>query len=157
MNQCIRRTCGIEFDHEPTVSKRSDSIVRGEVFCSVKCKNYEAEYRKQKIRRAKGLDTISRRRRDFRKKYGITLEDWDKMYTDQTGKCAICDVSFDGLKVCVDHDHKTGAVRGLLCVECNHGLGKFKDDSSVLFAAATYLLREPLHTGVSTRLGVMSE
>jgi hypothetical protein len=77
------------------------------------------------------------------KKYGITPEDWDYLWELQDGQCATCRIDLTVVKVCVDHDHKTNEVRGLLCNECNHGLGKFKDDAETLMRAAKYVLAAP--------------
>ena len=70
-------------------------------------------------------------------KYGLTHEDYERMYQAQDGRCAICKQPFDNL--CVDHNHKTGRVRGLLCVPCNAALGSFKDDVQHLRRAILYL------------------
>lgn len=84
------------------------------------------------------------RNRDL-KKYGITLEDQEKMLRDQDNKCAICGKelflfgSSKKITAHVDHDHKTGKVRGLLCQECNTGLGKFMDNTDYLLSAVSYL------------------
>lgn len=69
--------------------------------------------------------------------YGITLEDFDRMMSDQRNSCAICHELL--VKPCVDHDHETGVVRGLLCSNCNSGLGMFKDDIRLLAGAIVYL------------------
>lgn len=69
--------------------------------------------------------------------YGLSLEDWHELLDKQNGVCAICGESFD--KLCVDHDHKTGQVRGLLCDKCNKGLGQFNDDVNKLARAIQYL------------------
>lgn len=78
-------------------------------------------------------------------RYGITPEDYDQMFEDQNGVCAIC---FEPetlirrgtlCKLTIDHDHETGQVRGLLCNNCNRALGLFNDKSWVLRSAATYL------------------
>jgi hypothetical protein len=60
--------------------------------------------------------------------YGITLDDYEKMLAKQEGRCAICRTDRPGGsgKFHVDHDHKTGTVRGLLCMRCNHTLGAFE-------------------------------
>jgi hypothetical protein len=81
-------------------------------------------------------NTIEKRRRHLWNKYGITLDDFDRMRTDQNGQCAICG------QVCelvVDHNHVTGVVRGLLCQPCNKMLGAANDSESVLLAAVAYL------------------
>ena len=69
-------------------------------------------------------------------RYGIGLGDLNKMMESQQGKCAICK---EPLSLKVDHNHKTGKVRGLLCNGCNRGLGFFTDNMSVLESAICYL------------------
>ena len=61
--------------------------------------------------------------------YGITLDDYNKMFNAQGGKCAICQRHQNELKktLCVDHDHKTGAVRELLCMTCNTDLASVEN------------------------------
>jgi hypothetical protein len=62
------------------------------------------------------------------------------MFKSQSGLCGICSNPLNSISEShVDHDHSTGSVRGLLCRECNTGLGKFKDDTSLLFKAIAYL------------------
>lgn len=56
-------------------------------------------------------------------------------------ECAICD---SAEPLVVDHDHKTGAIRGMLCNHCNRGLGHFKDDPILLELAANYLMGIPV-------------
>jgi hypothetical protein len=72
----------------------------------------------------------------LKRRYGITAADADLMLEQQNGLCAICQAA---PAVHVDHDHATGAVRALLCFNCNGGLGQFKDDPAVLRAAAEYV------------------
>jgi hypothetical protein len=92
-----------------------------------------------------GLPAIEVARRNKRlKNYGLSHEDYLSLWEKQNGACAICrmDLVHGGrqLNSChVDHDHKTGVVRGLLCPSCNHGLGKFRDNSELLRSAAVYL------------------
>lgn len=71
-------------------------------------------------------------------RYGIGAADVDRMIEDQGGVCAICAT---GKPEHVDHDHATGVVRGILCFNCNGGLGQFHDDPARLAAAITYLER----------------
>lgn len=72
--------------------------------------------------------------------YGMSREEYFDMLEKQGGVCAICDEpSGGGRYLAVDHDHATGMVRGLLCGNCNNGLGRFKDNPARLRAAAAYL------------------
>jgi hypothetical protein len=66
------------------------------------------------------------------------------MYEAQSGRCAICGTINPGQKhknFAVDHDHISGAIRGLLCKYCNTGLGAFRDSEKLLSAAINYLLK----------------
>lgn len=75
-------------------------------------------------------------------KYGITEDDYNSMLKDQNGKCAICETTTPTGKwkrFAVDHCHITGIVRGLLCNECNRGMGLLKDNPELLLKAANYL------------------
>lgn len=79
---------------------------------------------------------------DLKKNYGITVEDYERMLQDQNGVCAICQNACpSGKNLAVDHDHETDRIRGLLCMNCNQGLGKFKDSPKFLKAAQEYLER----------------
>jgi hypothetical protein len=69
--------------------------------------------------------------------FGITLEQYKDMLSLQNGLCAICGKSPE--KLVVDHSHETGKVRGLLCSNCNVGLGLFGDSQEILNSAADYL------------------
>ena len=73
--------------------------------------------------------------------YGLTQLDVRRMREDQLGGCAICHRELRPVMEHVDHDHKTGRVRGLLCGRCNLGLGHFLDDPGLLLSAMTYLKR----------------
>lgn len=75
-------------------------------------------------------------------KYGITKSDYDKTLL-ATNSCEICRESLVrvGSKIHLDHCHKTGAVRGVLCSKCNQGLGFFKDSASLLKSAEEYITR----------------
>lgn len=74
------------------------------------------------------------------RRYGLTLEQVEKMLTDQSGNCKICKtVLKGGKKQAIDHNHATGVVRGLLCTACNTALGKFKDSPDILELAALYV------------------
>ena len=72
-------------------------------------------------------------------KYGISEADYERMFKEQNEVCAICKRHQRFQRLAVDHDHKTGKVRGLLCVNCNRGLGRFFDSPIRLRSAADYL------------------
>src|SRR5574341_501963 len=79
-----------------------------------------------------------------RRKYGITQEQFNAQLAAQNGQCAVCRTTSAGGRDGtwqVDHDHKTGKMRGVLCVACNIGIGLFNDDEARLSAAVTYLRR----------------
>jgi hypothetical protein len=89
---------------------------------------------------------IVRRRSQYKKNYGITLEEYDAMLLAQNGVCKICGnkETHKGAMgrpkpLCVDHCHATGKVRGLLCNDCNQVLGRAKDNTETLKKAIKYL------------------
>lgn len=76
--------------------------------------------------------------------YGITVAEFTAMLDEQGGRCAVCRVVEVGIGPAksqwnVDHCHRTGKVRGILCSPCNLGMGQLKDDPALLRAAADYL------------------
>lgn len=81
----------------------------------------------------------------IRWRFGITGEEYAARFTAQGGVCAICgkpsevDGAYNKRNLAIDHDHLTGAVRGLLCHHCNNGLGCFKDSIPSLLQAIDYL------------------
>lgn len=70
---------------------------------------------------------------------GITVDEFRRMRDEQQGRCAICEEPKTDSELNIDHNHETGKVRGLLCMHCNHLLGKAKDDVGILERAAVYL------------------
>src|SRR5574343_1143003 len=81
-------------------------------------------------------------------KFGITLKEYNDMFDAQNGVCAVCGLPerrTEGPEVserlCVDHDHKTGKIRVLLCRTCNSALGLVNDDVSILLKCMEYLVR----------------
>ena len=70
----------------------------------------------------------------------MTLEQYDQLFESQGGVCAICGrIDSDGRRLSVDHDHRAGKVRGLLCGKCNRGIGIFDEDIIKLQSAINYL------------------
>lgn len=87
----------------------------------------------------------SNRINNLRANFGITPEDYDRMWESQGGVCAICCLEgsgrLAGRLMAVDHDHTTGKVRGLLCQRCNHAVGLLHDDAERAMSLAAYLLQ----------------
>ena len=81
---------------------------------------------------------VQRRKSLLKVRYGMTPDDHQMLYIFQNGKCAICKQHIDYNKVCTDHDHKTGKVRGLLCQRCNIWMAAV-DDKEFMKNAKTYL------------------
>ena len=76
------------------------------------------------------------------KKYNLTMDDYNKILDSQKGCCAICGtqkLGYGHSRLCVDHCHTTGKIRGLLCNACNIALGKFEDKKQRLLNAIHYL------------------
>lgn len=91
---------------------------------------------------------LQARRSYLSKKFGISMEQYDKMLKEQNNKCKICGKIFEKMNSkkeyirydnCIDHCHKTGNVRGMLCLNCNLGLGNFMDNTKALKNAIKYL------------------
>ena len=78
----------------------------------------------------------------LKKAHGITLEVFNLLLQLQKNKCLICLRYIDKKNGCVDHNHKTGKIRGILCSQCNFGLGNFKDNIKYLQRAIKYLKRD---------------
>lgn len=104
-------------------------------------------HRKDKIlaqeRAYRANDPEAYRRTKLKHRYGLTFEQHQAMYEAQGGICALCG---ERAASDVDHNHDTGAVRGLLCRACNLGLGMFKDTVEGLQRAIDYLKK---HRGIS--------
>lgn len=77
---------------------------------------------------------------NIKRRYGISSEEYDILLETQNGVCKICKQECDtGRRLCVDHCHATGRIRGLLCNACNTGLGSFRDSIKLLSKAIGYL------------------
>ncbi len=104
-------------------------------FKKYQLKNRDSLAKRQKIynrsERGKAVLKKAKQKYNRRIRYGMSIETYDRMVLDQDGRCAICRRHQSELKclLSVDHNHVTDQIRGLLCDECNLGLGKFKVDS----------------------------
>ena len=90
---------------------------------------------------ARNREKVRRSQRNYflRTTYGITIDDYDRMFDEQGGRCRICRSEPSTRRLDVDHDHDTGEVRGLLCSDCNSGIARFKHDPDRLAKAILYL------------------
>mgnify|MGYP000629387153 CR=1 FL=1 len=110
------------------------------------CKACKARQQRERRKAGKNPERYQkeaeRRRNDHLKaNYGIDSAEYLKLYAEQKGVCAICKQpeSMEGRSLCVDHSHLTGDVRGLLCSNCNRGIGLLKDSPELLRNAFHYL------------------
>jgi hypothetical protein len=102
-------------------------------------------YRKQHPERAKARDIRSAHDRRF-KRHGLDEARFEAQLDAQQGRCPLCCELLSRTPqlantACIDHDHETGKVRGILCAQCNKGLGCFRDSAQVVRRAAQYLTK----------------
>lgn len=144
----VCKICGIEQSKDNFYRRKKSADGKRhqckDCICKAKREWVKQNPGKVKEYRDKNSDKSTRKlyRRNWRliNTYGITIDDYEKMRAEQNGRCAICG-TFDpgGEHFHVDHDHETGKIRGLLCNNCNPGLGWFKDNIDTLLSAAQYL------------------
>lgn len=97
----------------------------------------------QQAYREKNREALRHRERE--RKFGISRQEYAELFLKQNGVCAICKqpetaTRFGKVKaLCVDHCHTSGKVRGLLCSDCNTGIGKMKENREALLSAIRYL------------------
>src|ERR1700746_492698 len=116
--------------------------------CRGMCMSHYSKVRYAAGHRPPSANHASRRAIRLKGRYGITVEEYDRRLAQQGGRCAICRKCPDEAKrpkhwagvFCVDHDHDTGAVRGLLCNDCNLVVGR-AHTADILRAAIEYLER----------------
>lgn len=118
---------------------------------TIKCKKCGKTTNKQRVGVCltcyeRGRDLDYRKSRKLKENFGITQHDYMIVHESQNGCCAICGKqettrhqSGTLRMLSVDHDHKTGKLRGLLCSKCNLGIGEFDDNPELLEAASNYL------------------
>lgn len=107
-------------------------------------KKWQQENREQYLKNQKlwyQKNEECRRKNSLKWRYNMSLDDYNWMFTEQNGCCAICGKHQSELKriLCVDHDHITDKIRGLICGKCNAILGMANDSVSCLRIAADYL------------------
>jgi hypothetical protein len=111
---------------------------------------YQIEYR------AMHREKFAQQERE--RKFGLSLADYSALVASQDNKCAICNCAETATRngkvkaLAVDHDHATGKVRGLLCVACNTGIGKFRDSRDLMLSAIKYLDKHSGREQVAAKL-----
>jgi hypothetical protein len=99
--------------------------------------------------RCKACNSAANHARRLEDNYGIDAAEYKRILALQGGKCAVCQNTPRTIRFAVDHDHKTGEVRGILCKRCNHDLlGGGHDDVFILWRAVEYLLFPPAQHAV---------
>lgn len=99
----------------------------------------EPNYNRDRVRRWSSVGD-NKRRRNLISRYGITVEEYERRLAEQDHKCAICRLPMDeGRRLAVDHDHKTGEVRGIVHIRCNTAIALLKDSPEICRQAAEYL------------------
>lgn len=133
MKSC--RVCGAELllgeNWLESAARRSDYSCRS-------CRNEQS--RKWKETNPEKTAEIQRNSK-MKAMYGITAGEYDTMYSEQGGRCAICGTHSTEFnrRLAVDHCHTTGKVRALLCTNCNTAIGKLNDDIDLFHKAINYL------------------
>lgn len=111
------------------------------------CREWYLRNREIQVKRSRD-NYYEKRLKYLEKKYNLPVNGYEKLFAAQGGTCAICAAMVPGGRYemfHVDHDHATGAVRGLLCNSCNHLLGNARDNVETLRAAAAYLTQPPAY------------
>ena len=96
---------------------------------------------RENSRKLKGVEPIRQRAKWLKSSFGISVDQYNDILLLQDNKCAICGRTeeLDGKNFAVDHDHKTGKMRGILCKRCNLLLGKFENSTGNMEGAISYL------------------
>jgi len=148
-NRCGRRLNLLKFSKHKRgkygrrgICKECDSIYSQEYHNRPEVKKRSAEWAKDYWKRMYTPKTKLNER--LKNTYDITLAEYEKIVEKQNGVCAICQKANNvkGQRLGVDHDHKTGKIRGLLCNHCNKGISGFRDNPTLLSRAVTYLRKE---------------
>jgi hypothetical protein len=133
---------------------RNEYSTRRNGYCKSYCKKCESKYNSQRqmafIARHPELKEkrqLENRKAQFKRKYNITLDFYNSMLSTQKNVCAICGgnhIQKNRKYLYVDHCHKTGKVRGLLCMKCNSLLGYANDNVDILKSSIDYLLTKKI-------------
>ena len=146
MEEVLRKclTCGVEAkskDDLPNFANvpKGRTAKFGKLNRCNPCQNlYHREYRKRVPKKTR---QERRRKNMLKEKYNMKVSDYHNLLSTQGHKCGICDKTQDqdDKTFCVDHNHNTLEIRGILCNNCNSALGKFGDSVKNLKSAISYL------------------
>lgn len=134
---CFRAIARKRYLADP--QKAKDAVKRWQSENPERLRAYQAEYRQRPERKRAMRDLY------YLRTHGISADEADEILERQNGRCAICcRPARERLgSMHLDHDHKTGRIRGFLCVDCNHGIGKLRDSPELLLRAVVYLRQRP--------------
>ena len=135
---CLK--CDSEYQKRKRI-RRPDDVSKARKAYYQKTRKHQLQLRRHRYANNPEI-RINKKNNDLINNYGITLNDYYEMEKHQDYKCAICGTTEKNKRTKyfdVDHCHETGKVRGLLCTNCNQGLGKFKDNIHLLKQVITYL------------------
>jgi hypothetical protein len=104
-------------------------------------REYYAQKQREWVAKNPEKAATQKRTTHLKRKYGISIADYDAMFDSQGGRCAVCSASGERYAMCVDHDHASGVVRSLLCDGCNKGIGMFAESPERMRWAADYIER----------------
>ncbi len=140
--ECERELEASEFYWK--TQKETQKVYKHSSLCRACYQLSRRAYQQEYLKNYNKPDHCPEKREESRiKSYGLSLKDYDELLETQGGGCAICGSAEPKTKrngrFCVDHNHETNEVRGLLCAPCNRGLGLFGDDPKVISRAVQYL------------------
>lgn len=137
-----RKEYNIEYNRRLREKKRDEINAYNRIWCQnhpESCKRWRTNYYQNNKQKEKNRS----RNKHLISKYNITLEHFTNLLKLHNNKCSICNIEFsEKIYPCIDHNHETGKIRGILCSKCNTALGFFKDSRDLLKKAVGYLNKE---------------
>ena len=131
---------------DPNQPWSKDNFYWKEPIVSAESRADRAAYMREYGRKMRAANPDYHKSIHLKKRYGVTVEQYNEMLAEQNGVCAVCEkpeaneIGGKTPSLAVDHDHKTGKIRALLCSNCNRALGLFNDDPALLAKAQSYVL-----------------
>ena len=149
------RGCNYQFYNNKKVNKIKVKVcpecgrdfqvsIHNKIYCSKECYTKFSKRKYYQNNKDKWSECWKKRTTNRRiKQFGINEEKYNKMVEKVNNRCEICGKHTKELKksLCIDHDHNTGKIRGLLCSDCNVAIGRFKDNINSIKNAIKYLTK----------------